>query len=178
MPDAITATRPVLLRRIGAYLLDVAVLFVVLAPLGYGVQVALGIDAAAATARSVYITLILNFSIPAWLYFALSDRSSRGATVGKRLLGLRTQAKAGRHLGFSRALGRTAIKMVPWEVTHASAFLFVPALGEFAAGNMVGIGFAYVLSFVYLFVAWRTDGRQSVHDLATKTHVVPADAVV
>jgi len=121
MPDAITATRSVLLRRVGAYLLDIVLLFAVLAPLGYAVQLALGIDPATATARSVYVTLILNFSVPAWLYFTLSDRSSRGATVGKRRLGLRTQAKEGGHLGFGRALGRTAIQLVPWEVTHATA---------------------------------------------------------
>lgn len=178
MATSTTATRPVLLRRVGAYVLDIVLLFAVLAPLGYVVQLALGIDPAAATARSVYLTLVLNFSIPVWLYFALSDRSRRGATVGKRVLGLRTRAKEGGHLGFGRALRRTAVKMVPWEMTHASSFLFVPALGEFAVGNMVGIGLAYVLSFAYLFVAWRTRGRQSVHDLATKTHVVPADAVV
>ena len=122
------------------------------------------------------MTLVLNFSLPAWTYFALADHSRGGATLGKRLLSLSTQAEVGGRVGLGRALARTAIKMVPWEKAHASAFLLAPALGELAVGNYVGIGVSYVLSFAYLLVAWCTRGRRSVHDLVASTRVIPASS--
>src|SRR6056297_175779 len=99
----------ILLRRAGAYVIDIVIVFVVLAPLGYLVQHALG--AVPVTAQGVYATLVLNFSLPTWAYFALSDHSRSGATFGKRMLSLRTEAEAGGRVGASQALVRTAVKM-------------------------------------------------------------------
>lgn len=160
---------PVFFKRAGAYLLDIVVLFAVLFPLGYFVQRALGVSPS--TAQSVYAMLLLNFSLPAWTYFALADRSRGGATLGKRLFSLHTEAEAGGRVGGAQALMRTAVKMVPWEVAHASSFLFAPALGVFSVGNWIGIGTSYVLSFAYLIVAWRTGGHRSIHDFAASTRV-------
>jgi uncharacterized RDD family membrane protein YckC len=150
-------------------MIDIVVLFIVLAPLGYLIQRALGV--APVTAQGVYATLVLNFSLPTWAYFALSDHSRSGATFGKRVLSLHTEAEEGGRVGAGQALGRTAVKMVPWEVAHASLFLFAPALGEFAIENWIGLAASYVLSFAYLFVAWRTQGCRSVHDVVASTSV-------
>jgi uncharacterized RDD family membrane protein YckC len=146
---------PVLARRVAAYLLDIAALFAVLAPLGAGVQAALGVEPVS-TARGVYGTLLLNFSVPTWAYFAIGDRL--GATLGKRALGLRPEAASGARVGWGRALGRTAVKMIPWELTHASAFLLAPSLGEFGWASGLGLALAYGLIALYLVVAWRTGG--------------------
>ncbi|MEM1041026.1 MAG: RDD family protein [Bacteroidota bacterium] len=162
--------RSILLRRVGAYGIDITLLFVILTPLGFLVQWMLGLGPSS-TPQEVYFTLVLNFSLPVWVYFTLADRSESGATLGKRSLSICTQAEGGEPVGLGQALARTAVKMVPWEVTHASAFLFAPAIGELATENWVGIGAAYVLVFVYLVVAWRTQGRRSVHDLVASTSV-------
>jgi len=161
--------RSILLRRTGAYVLDIVILFVVLAPLGYLVQHALGV--APGTAQGVYATLVLNFSVPTWAYFALGDHSRSGATFGKQIFSLRTEAEGGGRVGASQALVRTAVKMLPWEVAHASLFLFAPALGTFAVGNWIGVGASYALSGAYLIMAWRTQGRRSVHDVVASTNV-------
>ena len=73
-------------RRAGAYLLDIVLLFAVLGPLGWGVQIGLGL--APSTGQQVWATLLLNFSLPTWIYFAVADASAGGATLGKRWLGL------------------------------------------------------------------------------------------
>lgn len=161
--------RSVLLRRVGAYVLDIVVLFAVLAPAGYLAQRALGVSPS--TPQEIYGALVLTFSVPAWTYFALADRSRGGATLGKRLLGLRTAAEDGGPVRAGRALARTAVKMVPWELAHASSFLVAPALGEFSVASGVGLGASYVLSFAYLAQAWRTGGHRSVHDLVAGTRV-------
>lgn len=140
-----------------------------LAPTGIVVQTALGIEPE--TAQGIYLTLLINFSLPAWAYFTWGDISARGATIGKRLFAITTRAPGARRIDPSRALGRTGIKMIPWELTHASVFLFAPALGTFDLLNWIGLGFAYALIFLYLGVAWRTGGRKSVHDLVVGTEI-------
>lgn len=156
-------------RRILAYVADCALLFVVLAPLGFALQRLL--DFAPDTAHTIYATLVLNFSVPVWVYFTWGDHSVRGATFGKRLLTLQTKTAAGERVGAGRALGRTAVKMLPWETTHASTFLLAPSLGQFGAASWTGLGLAYAMVFVYLALAWRTDGRRSAHDLLAGTSV-------
>jgi hypothetical protein len=73
-----------LVRRTGAFLIDVALLFVVLAPLGFLLQHAL--EFTPATSQQIWVALVVNFSLPTWLYFAISDTSEHGATLGKRWL--------------------------------------------------------------------------------------------
>ncbi len=154
-----------------AYLVDVALLFVVLAPLGFLVQRLLGMEPAS-TPRGIYLTLLLNFSLPVFVYFTASDASAAGSTLGKRILGLRVEDGRGSRLTVGRAALRTAIKVLPWETTHASAFLVVPALGHFGTTSWGGLAVAYAASLVYLVVAWRSGGRRSVHDLAAGSRVM------
>lgn len=143
------------------YWMNVAVLFVVLAPLGYLVQHALSISPV--TGQEVYGTLALNFSLPPWTYFALAAalvsvrRSANGCShyVPKRkAAGVSEQATHS---------GEEAVKPLPWEIAHISAFLFAPAPGEFAVLNGAGLGASYALFFTYLLVALRTGGRRSIH---------------
>ena len=158
-----------LLRRMLAYFADCVLLFAVLAPVGFAIQYALNVTPD--TSQEIYATLLLNFSIPAWTYFAWSDQSKGGATLGKRLLRLRATTTAGKRIGMGRALGRTAVKMIPWEMAHLSAFLLAPALGTIGTVSWMGLGLAYALIFTYLGTAWWTAGHRSVHDFAAATQV-------
>lgn len=163
--------RGVLPRRVVAYALDAGVAFAVLAPAGWGLQTWLGWMPE--TPRELYAAIVVNFSVPVWIYFAWSDASTNGATLGKRLLGLRTEAES-RPLGVGRALARTAVKMAPWELTHASAFLLAPAPGMFGPASWVGLGAVYALVALYLGLAARSHGARSVHDHVARTRVVRA----
>lgn len=165
------SARGLLPRRVVAYALDAGLAFAVLAPTGWGLQAWLGWTPE--TPRELYAAMVVNFSLPVWIYFAWSDASANGATVGKRLLGLRTEA-ASRPLGVSRALARTSVKMVPWELTHVSAFLLAPAPGMFGPASWVGLGAAYALVALYLGLAARSHGARSVHDHVARTRVVRA----
>ena len=163
-------------RRLLAYGVDCALLFLVLAPLGGAVQWALG--AGPTTADAIYGTLLLNFSLPAWAYFVWGDRSRRGATWGKRAAGLCVRNGAGQRVGVGRALGRTAVKMLPWELVHLSAFGLAPAVGVFGVVSWTGLGLAYALIFAYLGGAWWTGGHRTVHDWAAGTQVLRAAEAV
>src|SRR5690606_31850564 len=79
-----------ILRRLIAMVIDVALLFLVLWPAGLGVLLASGLRPQ--TGPQVYAVLLVNFSLPVWAYFMLSDASGSGRTVGKWLMGIRVSA--------------------------------------------------------------------------------------
>lgn len=168
--------RSLFLRRLAAFLADVALLFLVLGPLSFLFQRLVGVTPDAT--REIYATLLVSFSVPAWAYFTLADRSVGGATMGKRLLGLRTESDEGERIGGARALGRTAIKMLPWEASHASAFLLAPSSGAFGAASWLGLSLAYALAFTYLALAWRSGGSRSLHDRVAATRVAKAEVTL
>ncbi|MEM7203099.1 MAG: RDD family protein [Planctomycetota bacterium] len=60
-------------------------------------------------------------TLPFGLYFALTESSRAGASVGKRLLGLRVETGSGAAVSLGRAFARTAGKLVPWELGHTAA---------------------------------------------------------
>ncbi len=158
-----------LARRVAAYLLDILLLFIVLAPLG---QLILGLRGA--TPRSgpeIAQTILWNFSLPAWLYFALSEGSASGATLGKRLLALQVRTERGSRLGLGRSLARTAVKLLPWELVHIFAFALSADLSEFRPLQLGGVSVANLLTLTYLVVVIATRGRRSVHDFVAGTLV-------
>lgn len=116
----------------------------------------------------IWRAAVLSFSVPAWLSFILSDHSRGGATLGKRLWHVRVVDQRGQRLSLGRATGRTAIKLLPWELAH---LVFVAAAAS--RMQMLLIVAANLLVLVYLAVAIATHGRRSIHDFAVGTVVVP-----
>lgn len=162
------AVRPVI-RRLAAYAIDVVILAAILIPLAFGTQLVIGYRPD--TGVGVWLASLATISVPSWLYFTLSDASSRGATLGKRLLGLRATTVDGERVGLGRALARTAIKLVPWELTHLTFFALSPQLGTFTGMQLGLLWVVYGLFAVYLVVALRHRGERSVHDLVVGTVV-------
>ncbi len=62
-----------------------------------------------------------SLTLPFVLYFALMERSSWHATVGKRLVGLIVFRSSGEPVSLARGLLRNAIKFAPWEFGHTLA---------------------------------------------------------
>jgi len=162
-------------RRVAAYLVDILLLFAVLAPAGQLILWVLGAETPR-TGPAIGRVILWNFSLPAWLYFVLSDRSASGATLGKRLLKIQVRDVSGERLSIGRALARTAVKLLPWELVHVSAFALSTDLTRFSQGQVIGVAVANVLTVVYLGVAVATRGRRSVHDYAAGTLVRSATA--
>jgi uncharacterized RDD family membrane protein YckC len=82
-------------------------------------------------------------SIPAtWLYYALSESSSRQATVGKRTVGVVVTDVAGQRISFGRATGRFFAKWLN-ALTLGIGYLTVVftrekrGLHDFIAGTVV-----------------------------------------
>lgn len=160
-----------LIRRMAAYGVDIGLLFIILAPLGFLLQWLFGIPQAQ-TGPEIGRTLVWNFSIPVWLYFMVCDTSPTGATIGKRLLGLQVKTLTGDRIGIGRAVVRTGVKLLPWELVHLSAFALSTDLNNLNPLQVVGLSAANLFSIAYLVVAAVTRGRRSVHDFLVGTFLV------
>lgn len=119
------------------------------------------------------IYTLVTVSIPVWLYFILFEKSSSGATPGKRLLGLRVRTAAGhKQISTGQAVLRNAVKLLPWELAHLANNLPVPLMYAEAPDFRIGFVACGVLmgGLMASVVAHRQ--RRGLHDLAAGTRVV------
>jgi len=157
-----------IIRRSCAYVFDVVLLFAVLAPSVLLIEVIFGFQPSSNS--EVWIAAVMSFSIPTWSYFLFSDRSSNGMTVGKRLLKVKVISQNQNGINFGRALLRTAIKLLPWELAHIFGF----ALADFVSQTAFSAGLitANILIIIYLVILVLHAGKQSLHDFFARTEVV------
>ena len=118
------------------------------------------------------IYTLLTISLPTWLYFAWSEQSKWQATLGKRVFGLIVTDTQGERMGFGRALLRTVIKLLPWELSHLTVNL--PTSMMFDPDPQFRFGFLVVFALLVLYPALIlfTHRHQSLHDLIAKTIVL------
>jgi uncharacterized RDD family membrane protein YckC len=69
------------------------------------------------------LAVIAVLTVPVTLWFAGWEATPRGATPGKRLLGLRVSRLDGGGLSWSDSILRSTVKIaVPWEVAHTAVW--------------------------------------------------------
>ena len=128
---------------------------------------------------SAEITAFALLVLPVLLYFALSESSPAQATFGKRARGLRVVAVGGEAVGFPRALARNALKLIPWELTHACLWR-IPGwpLDPQTPPAWVSVGLVMVWVIVALYaVSLLVSKRgQTVYDRLAGVRVVVATA--
>jgi uncharacterized RDD family membrane protein YckC len=165
------------ISRVLAYAVDVILLFIAI-PLTLGAVCAfvlyltVGFDWMQ-NGFLFWLYVFLTVSIPCWLYYSLSESSARQATPGMRLFGLQVTGTDGKRIGFGRALLRTIIKLLPFEINHLVMFLPTPIWSDPNPGFRVWF-VVHVLMILYFATMFLTQRRQSVHDLVAETVVVNA----
>lgn len=113
-------------------------------------------------------------TLPVTLYFALFESSARQASWGKRRLGLRVLRQDGGTLSRTRAICRTLLKFVPWELSHGLIWrLYFAEAGS--SGYSVGFTLVWLLVFANLLALWRSPSRQTLYDRLAGTIVVRSD---
>lgn len=158
--------------RAAAYGTDVMLLLAVLVPVAFILQPLLHTDTQ--SGRAMWNAAVLCYSIPTWIYFVLGDCSSTGATLGKRLWGIHVANVRGNTVAgpvkLANAISRTAIKLLPLELTRL-VFLFADPTDSDYQANAFVVTLANLLAFIYLVVCAQTQGQRSVHDLVAGTAV-------
>jgi uncharacterized RDD family membrane protein YckC len=151
--------------RAGAFILDLLILFVTLIL----ATVAIGLLGIAKARAEIFMILWL---IGAFLlrngWFTLFEMGGRGATPGKRLMGLRVVARDGGRLTGGAVIARNALREI--EVFLPLSFLGMQASGGAADGFLTL--FALSWTGIFLFFPLFNRDRLRVGDLLAGTWVV------
>jgi uncharacterized RDD family membrane protein YckC len=130
--------------------------------------------------NSAEITAFLLLVLPVLLYYALFESSRWQATWGKRLLGLRVVTTLGAPVSLPRALWRNALKLIPWELTHACLWRipgwpFAPETPPLWVS--VGLVLVWVVAAVYIVSLVLSRSGQTLYDRLAGVRVVRAEKV-
>jgi uncharacterized RDD family membrane protein YckC len=166
-----------LVRRVGAFGVDYLVIaaWVLLIVVAGLVFRAVAPDVSATVFSNPLLGQVIGFvvlTLPVTLYFALSEASAAGATLGKRRLGLRVQTAEGGRLTIGRSLARSALKFVPWELSHAVIWQFSAAGSDPPAILTIGLAIVWILIGLYLLSALVDPRRRTLYDRLAGTAVV------
>lgn len=173
-------------KRLLAFALDYLIISVYLAALvGFSVLLAHtpagpGFRALFSDPNSAEIIAFLLLVLPVLLYFALFESSRWQATWGKRVLGLHVTATNGSPVSFPRALGRNALKLLPWELTHACLWRipgwpFDPQTPPLWVS--VGLILVWVIVAVYILSLALSQTGQTLYDRLAGVRVAQAKQI-
>jgi uncharacterized RDD family membrane protein YckC len=116
----------------------------------------------------------LLITLPVTLYYALMESSSWQASWGKRRMHLRVTDLDGNRLSLPRSLGRSVLKFVPWELSHAC--IWQVSCTTDVASPLITVGFVLVWLLVGANVLslLLSATRQTLYDRLSGTLVVKA----
>jgi uncharacterized RDD family membrane protein YckC len=69
---------------------------------------------------TAHVTGFLLMTLPATAYLVIAEASSSGATLGKRLMGIRVISTAGGRLSIFQSMLRSSVRFIPWELAHSA----------------------------------------------------------
>ena len=182
-PERPASARAGGLRRIAAfgldYLLIAAYLVILAAAQLFALAVVPGrvISHLYSSPLAAEATGFAALTLPVVLYFALSEASTRQATLGKRALGLIVTDLRGRRLSLLRSFVRSAIKFAPWELAHAMIYQITFNNDSASRSPALIVGFATVYLLVGAYFAMLFIGsRRTPYDRLTGTCVARVKA--
>lgn len=113
----------------------------------------------------------LTVTLPIALYFTLGESSLRQATWGKLRMRLIVTNHNGDRIGFWRALTRTVLKFVPWELSHT--LIWEIRFSTELDPTTINIGFALVYVLIGLNIASLalSKTKQTLYDFLAGTYV-------
>lgn len=161
-------------RRIYAFLIDYLVI------IGYGIilillSFILRPFFLPLFSKSPFIAELTGFCIitlPVMLYFIFMESSNRGGTIGKRKMNIRVVKKDGRRIGIGRAICRSIIKFLPWEISHFAIWNMVrpsPFSESLITFILITVN---LLAILYIIFPLTNKQRKNIYDLLAGTGVV------
>jgi uncharacterized RDD family membrane protein YckC len=168
-------------RRIAAFGCDYGVLagyIALLTAASFAVRRSFGIEVGPPTTLRARLLghagAFLALTLPATLYFAWFE-AARGATPGKRALGLRVVGRDGGRVSFGRSLARSAVKFAPWELAHTMLWHTPgwPTAPAPAPWNWAGFALSLGLSGWFVLALFGKS-RRAPYDRVAGTRVVTA----
>jgi uncharacterized RDD family membrane protein YckC len=157
-------------NRAAAFIIDVLTMIFILVAVTMGLLYIAG-GGGKVTFELIGVLWLLGFFVLRNGWFSIFEMGSRGATPGKRLMGLRVVARDGARLTGSAVIARNAMREI-------EVFLPLSFLGMQAAEGLADtflVLFALLWSGIFLFFPLFNRDRLRVGDLVGGTWVVRTD---
>ena len=157
--------------RAAAFMIDLVLMVIILVAMTLAIMYlvfASGAGAAKGSQQFLAVLWLIGFFVLRNGWFALFEMGSRGATPGKRLLGLRVVARDGARLTGAAVIARNAMREI-------EVFLPLSFLGAQAAEGLADtflIIFSLLWSGIFLFFPLFNRDRLRIGDLVAGTWVV------
>lgn len=110
-------------------------------------------------------------TLPVTLYFAMQEAGPAQATWGKRRAGLHVGTVDGGRMTFTRSLGRTVLKFVPWELAHTCIWHVSVTNEPPSSIFWAGITLVWVLVGANVISVATSKRRQALYDRVAGTMV-------
>ncbi len=118
----------------------------------------------------------LMVTLPVSLYFIITDSRIGKGSFGKRKMRIRVVDANNRSISVSRAIFRTALKFLPWELSHFMAYRMIYlGDGDIQLLDYLIGGLIYTSILLYVLMAVFTKNKQSLYDRLAKTYVVKSN---
>ncbi|EES74940.1 MULTISPECIES: RDD family protein [Paenibacillus] len=163
------------LKRLFAYWIDFTMLAVILVSLQWLINAAASGFPFDDFDKGIEIELwvLATMSLPVWSFFTVMELRD-GQTFGKKWLNLRVTNRRGEPIRLWQALARTAVRLLPWEMTHAIILVPEPWWSVETPAHPGWIYLPNGLMIVYLVILFSTKGSRTCHDLVAGTKVNPS----
>lgn len=113
---------------------------------------------------------LVTLVAPVTVTFALQEASAGRATFGKRRVSLQVTDQSGRQLTLRRALARSTVKFLPWQLAHTAVIGL--AAGSRSIGLMVLAITAQAVVLVSIGTIALDSDHRALHDRVAGTRVV------
>jgi uncharacterized RDD family membrane protein YckC len=114
--------------------------------------------------------VLLTISTPVWLYFIMFEYY-KSQTIGKRVFKIKVIADDGKKISVRQAVIRTAIKLLPWELTHIIILIPEPWWNIEIPEYSWLIYIPNALMVIYIIFLLCKRGTRSIHDYCARTLV-------
>jgi uncharacterized RDD family membrane protein YckC len=118
------------------------------------------------------MTGFLVVTLPVTMYFALLESSSWQATWGKRRKNLRVVSRNNDRLSRMHAFGRTLLKFIPWELSHACIWQIRFSAGDPSPAVVLGFALVWILIALNIASLLVSPTRQTLYDRLAGSYVV------
>lgn len=129
-----------------------------------------------ASRLTAQVTGFLLVTFPVSLYFIITDSRICKQSFGKRKMRIHVVDANNRPISVIRAIFRTALKFLPWELSHFMAYRMIYlGNGDVQLLDYLIGGLIYTLILLYILMAVFTKNKQSLYDRLAKTYVVKSN---
>ncbi len=160
------------LKRLVAHFIDIVILAIILILVQWIVFILFNrspVEVLEGIAFTMWI--FATISVPAWVYFICLEKNL-GYTLGKRVFNLSITSNNHTKISYKQALGRTFIKLLPWELTH---IFFFSQYIWWGINNTIYVYLPFIiiltLILFYLFYLFASKNKRAFHDMIFKTKV-------